>query len=297
MDWLSTKEFRYFNVGIGLDSIIWLFLGLIIGYLCKFYHREKVSDISQYSTEMDSKTLLNTSEISQTSNGPKHIAVIMDGNRRYGRKKHNDPLRGHWDGGQTLVNFCDWCAKDGVKQLTVYAFSTENWGRDKIEVDTLMSIFSKYAEKMRVEAISRNVCVRIITTDNTRLTGTIKKSIDALESSTKHCDGFIVNICLSYGSRGEIVNACQSIVNDSINGNLSNNAPITEELFSKYLQARDEPDVLIRTSGEYRISNFLLWQLAYTEMFFIDKNWPEITQLDVKQIIKEYQDRKRRFGL
>jgi undecaprenyl diphosphate synthase len=297
MDWLSTKEFRYFNVGIGLDSIIWLFLGLIIGYLCKFYHREKVSDISQYSTEMDSKTLLNTSEISQTSNGPKHIAVIMDGNRRYGRKKHNDPLRGHWDGGQTLVNFCDWCAKDGVKQLTVYAFSTENWGRDKIEVDTLMSIFSKYAEKMRVEAISRNVCVRIITTDNTRLTGTIKESIDALESSTKHCDGFIVNICLSYGSRGEIVNACQSIVNDSINGNLSNNAPITEELFSKYLQARDEPDVLIRTSGEYRISNFLLWQLAYTEMFFIDKNWPEITQLDVKQIIKEYQDRKRRFGL
>jgi undecaprenyl diphosphate synthase len=297
MDWLSTKEFRYFNVGIGLDSIIWLFLGLIIGYLFKFYHREKVSDISQYSTEMDSKTLLNTSEISQTSNGPKHIAVIMDGNRRYGRKKHNDPLRGHWDGGQTLVNFCDWCAKDGVKQLTVYAFSTENWGRDKIEVDTLMSIFSKYAEKMRVEAISRNVCVRIITTDNTRLTGTIKESIDALESSTKHCDGFIVNICLSYGSRGEIVNACQSIVNDSINGNLSNNAPITEELFSKYLQARDEPDVLIRTSGEYRISNFLLWQLAYTEMFFIDKNWPEITQLDVKQIIKEYQDRKRRFGL
>jgi len=297
MDWLSTKDFRYFNVGIGLDSIIWLFVGLIIGYLCKLYHREKVSDISQYSTEMDSKTLSNASEISPTSNGPKHIAVIMDGNRRYGRKKHNDPLRGHWDGGQTLVNFCDWCAKDGVKQLTVYAFSTENWGRDKIEVDTLMSIFSKYAEKMRVEAISRNVCVRIITTDNTRLTGTIKESIDALESSTKHCDGFIVNICLSYGSRGEIVNACQSIVNDSINGNLSNNAPITEELFSKYLQARDEPDVLIRTSGEYRISNFLLWQLAYTEMFFIDKNWPEITQLDVKQIIKEYQDRKRRFGL
>ena len=297
MDWLSTKEFRYFNVSIGLDSIIWLFVGLIIGYLCKLYHREKVLDISQYSTEMDSKTLSNASEISPTSNGPKHIAVIMDGNRRYGRQKHNDPLRGHWDGGQTLVNFCDWCAKDGVKQLTVYAFSTENWGRDKIEVDTLMSIFSKYAEKMRVEAISRNVCVRIITTDNTRLTGTIKESIDALESSTKHCDGFIVNICLSYGSRGEIVNACQSIVNDSINGNLSNNAPITEELFSKYLQARDEPDVLIRTSGEYRISNFLLWQLAYTEMFFIDKNWPEITQLDVKQIIKEYQDRKRRFGL
>ncbi len=297
MDWLSTKEFRYFNVDIGLDSIIWLFVGLIIGYLCKLYHREKVLDISQYSTEMDSKTLSNASEISPTSNGPKHIAVIMDGNRRYGRQKHNDPLRGHWDGGQTLVNFCDWCAKDGVKQLTVYAFSTENWGRDKIEVDTLMSIFSKYAEKMRVEAISRNVCVRIITTDNTRLTGTIKESIDALESSTKHCDGFIVNICLSYGSRGEIVNACQSIVNDSINGNLSNNAPITEELFSKYLQARDEPDVLIRTSGEYRISNFLLWQLAYTEMFFIDKNWPEITQLDVKQIIKEYQDRKRRFGL
>lgn len=297
MDWSSTKDFRYFNVGIGLDSIIWLFVGLIIGYLCKLYHREKVLDISQYSTEMDSKTLSNASEISPTSNGPKHIAVIMDGNRRYGRQKHNDPLRGHWDGGQTLVNFCDWCAKDGVKQLTVYAFSTENWGRDKIEVDTLMSIFSKYAEKMRVEAISRNVCVRIITTDNTRLTGTIKESIDALESSTKHCDGFIVNICLSYGSRGEIVNACQSIVNDSINGNLSNNVPITEELFSKYLQARDEPDVLIRTSGEYRISNFLLWQLAYTEMFFIDKNWPEITQLDVKQIIKEYQDRKRRFGL
>lgn len=297
MKWLLTGESLRFTANVGINSMMWLFLGVFIGYLCSFYSRNKSSD-GPHKTDLISETSLHTPEISTAnSNGPKHIAVIMDGNRRYGRKTHNDPLRGHWDGGQTLVNFCDWCAKDGVKQLTVYAFSTENWGRDKIEVDTLMSIFSKYAEKMRVEAISRNVCVRIISTDNTRLTGAVKESIDALESSTKHCDGFIINICLSYGSRGEIVNACQSIVNDSINGKITNNEPITEEIFSNYLKAKDEPDVLIRTSGEYRISNFLLWQLAYTEMFFIDKYWPEITQLDIKQIIKEYQDRKRRFGL
>ena len=98
----------------------------MIGYFCSFYHRHKSSAGPQFNAVTESEILMNKSEISTTGNGPKHIAVIMDGNRRYGRKKHNDALRGHWDGGQTLVNFCDWCAKDGVKQLTVYAFSTEN---------------------------------------------------------------------------------------------------------------------------------------------------------------------------
>jgi undecaprenyl pyrophosphate synthase len=146
---------------------------------------------------------------------PRHIAVIMDGNRRYARDIiGSDPIQGHWSGGQTLVDFCQWCIQDGIEMITVYAFSTENWNRDEKEVSALMSIFAKYAETFRVEALNRNVKVNVLSTDLDRMPTQVQESINGLQDATMHCTGFIVNICLSYGSRAEIIQACKKIATD-----------------------------------------------------------------------------------
>jgi undecaprenyl diphosphate synthase len=187
---------------------------------------------------------------------------------------------------------------DGVEILTVYAFSTENWGRETVEVNTLMSIFAKYADSFKKEALEKNVKVIVFCTDDSLLPISVKTAIKSLQESTKDCSGFVVNICLSYGSRAEIVNACKSVVHDCSSGKIEVNS-IDESAFSTYLSTKgiSDPEVLIRTSGEYRLSNFLLWQLAYTELFFIDKYWPEINHSDLRFIMNKFYDRKRRFGL
>ena len=229
---------------------------------------------------------------------PKHVAVIMDGNRRFGKKTHSDPLKGHWSGGQTLIDFVQWCIDDGVKVLTVYAFSTENWSRGDLEVNTLMVIISKYAKSFQKEALSKNVKVNVLCTDQAQLPSHVKESIEDLESSTKHCDGFVFNICLSYGGRADIVQACQTVALDVSSGEMSVDE-ITEEYFGARLLTKDlpAPDMLIRTSGECRVSNFLLWQLAYSELFFVKKLWPEITQDDLRELFAEFRHRSRRFGI
>lgn len=228
---------------------------------------------------------------------PKHVAVIMDGNRRFGKKAHSDPLKGHWSGGQTLIDFVQWCIDDGVEVLTVYAFSTENWSREDLEVNTLMVIISKYAKSFQKEALSKNVKVNVLCTDQTLLPGHVKESIADLESSTCHCTGFVFNICLSYGGRADIVSACQTVAADVSAGKLSI-SDITEDYFGSKLLTKDlpAPDMLIRTSGEYRVSNFLLWQIAYSELFFVKKLWPEVTQQDLRELFDEFRMRTRRFG-
>jgi undecaprenyl diphosphate synthase len=249
------------------------------------------------------KLVNNPASAAISSNGnkevvPKHVAVIMDGNRRFGKKTHSDPLKGHWSGGQTLIDFVQWCMEDGVEELTVYAFSTENWSRGDLEVNTLMVIISKYAKSFQKEALSKNVKVNVLCTDESQLPDHVKESIDELESSTSHCDGFVFNICLSYGGRADIVNACQKAVKDVTSGKMTVEQ-ITEDYFGSNLLTKKSraPDMLIRTSGECRVSNFLLWQIAYSELFFVNKLWPEVKQQDLRLLFEEFRKRTRRFGL
>jgi undecaprenyl diphosphate synthase len=196
------------------------------------------------------------------------------------------------------VDFVQWCIDDGVSMITVYAFSTENWNRDPIEVTTLMSIFSKYAETFNHEALARNVKVNVIVTDREKLSTDVRQSIAELEKATAECTGFVVNICLSYGSRGDILASCKQIGERLVDGRLRLE-DVSEDTISKHLltSASPDPDILIRTSGEYRLSNFLLWQMAYTELFFTDKYWPQLTHLDLRLIFHQYANRNRRFGV
>lgn len=229
---------------------------------------------------------------------PKHVAVIMDGNRRYGKKYFpENPTQGHWEGSKTLVNFCKWCIAEHVQILTVYAFSTENWNRSPDEVAALMAIFSKYCDELRVEAIQRNIRIRVLSTETDRIPARVKAGMKRMVDETAHCeDGLLLNICLSYGSRGEIVRACRQLATDVQQGTLSLQE-ITEDAVQQRLLTSVDPDVIIRTSGEYRISNFLLWQMAYSELFFLSKTWPEMKKQDLLEVIQAFAGgRDRRFG-
>lgn len=269
-------------VGVGLSALYWTFKASSFLYF-------------QHAKQPD----LSTPDISITKEiVPRHVAVIMDGNRRFGKKTQSDPLKGHWSGGQTLIDFVEWCVTDGVEILTVYAFSTENWSRDDLEVNTLMVIISKYAKSFQKEALSKNIKVNVLCTDHTQLPAHVKESIEDLESATKDCDGFVFNICLSYGGRADIVQACQTASKAVINGEITVD-DITEDYLGANLLTKNlpAPDMLIRTSGECRVSNFLLWQVAYSEMFFIKKLWPEVTREDLQGLFAEFRRRARRFGV
>jgi undecaprenyl diphosphate synthase len=234
---------------------------------------------------------------------PRHVAVIMDGNRRYGRSVYgkDKAAAGHWDGSRKVLEFAKWCIAEHVQVLTVYAFSTENWKRDPVEVATLMALFVQYCEELRVESIRRNIRVRVLSTETTLIPSAVKNGLYRLEEDTKHCTGGLqMNVCLSYGSRGEIINACRDIARDCVNQDEEFNVDqISEETFEQRLLTKHcgDVDVLIRTSGEIRISNYLLWQLAYAEMFFVSKNWPELEKSDLLEVIRSYANgRHRRFG-
>ncbi|KAL3798591.1 hypothetical protein ACHAWO_014000 [Cyclotella atomus] len=229
---------------------------------------------------------------------PRHIAVIMDGNRRYGKAKYGNATRGHWDGSKTLIEFTKWCMAEGVQALTVYAFSTENWDRDPAEVSALMSIFCKYCEELRVEALQRGIQIHVLETESERVPPDVREGIDRMVSQTKHCDKFTMNICLSYGARGEIVNACKKITKEVLNGSIDLDQ-IGEDHLQKMMLTGHccDPDVVIRTSGEERLSNFLLWQSAYSELFFLKKQWPELKKEDLIGVIRGYAEgRERRYG-
>ena len=229
---------------------------------------------------------------------PRHVAVIMDGNRRYGKARYGNATRGHWDGSKTLIEFTKWCMAEGVQVLTVYAFSTENWDRDPNEVSALMSIFCKYCEELRVEALQRGIRIHVLETESEQIPLNVREGIDRMVLETRHCDRFTMNICLSYGSRGEIVNACKSIAKDALNGAIVvdqiSEMQVREKMLTRHCC---DPDVIIRTSGEERLSNFLLWQSAYSELFFLKKPWPELQKEDLIEVIRGFaQGRERRYG-
>ena len=231
-----------------------------------------------------------------TENMPKHIAIIMDGNRRWAREKGLDPKQGHREGAKTLEKIVRYANKIGLEYITVYAFSTENWKRSEDEVGALMILLQKYLDDYSKRADTENIKVKVLG-DITRLSEGMQKSIKKCMERTKNNTGVVFNIALNYGSRNEIVSAVKNIAYEVKNGNI-NVEEITEDTISNslYTAGEPDPDLLIRTSGELRLSNFLPWQLVYTEFLFVDKNWPEFTEQDLDEAIIEYEKRTRKFG-
>ena len=229
-------------------------------------------------------------------NFPKHIAIIMDGNRRWAKKRMLPVKVGHREGAKTLEKIVRYANKIGIKYLTVYAFSTENWKRSEEEVDALMSLLKDYLDDYSKRADSENIKVKIWG-DVTALRDDLRRSISDCEERTKNNTGVNFNICLNYGGRDEMVKATKKIAEMVRNKNLQPE-DITEETISNALYSAGvpDPDLMIRTSGELRTSGFLLWQLSYTEFIFLDKMWPDFNEKDLDECIEIYQKRNRKFG-
>lgn len=229
-------------------------------------------------------------------NFPAHIAIIMDGNRRWAKAKHLPIKLGHRQGGKTLEKIVRYANKIGIKYLTVYAFSTENWKRSKDEVDALMDLMKNYLDDYTKRADTENIKVKIWG-DKSALRQDLQDSIKIIENRTKDNTGVNFNICINYGGRDEIVKATRNIAQKVKDGELKVE-DIDEDLISNSLYSKGvpDPDLLIRTSGELRTSGFLLWQISYTEFIFLDKYWPDFSEKDLDNCIEEFQNRHRRKG-
>ena len=229
-------------------------------------------------------------------NVPRHVAIILDGNGRWARSKGMPRNYGHAQGSKNVERICEEAWRMGIKYLTVYAFSTENWSRPKDEVDALMKLLRNYMKTCLKTAAKNDMKVRVIG-DKSRLGEDIRSRIAELEEATKNNGGLNFQIALNYGSRDEIVRAVRKIARDAKDGKLEPES-ITSEVISSYLDTHDipDPDLLIRTSGEERLSNFLLWQLAYSEFYFTDVLWPDFTKEELMKAIEQYNSRDRRYG-
>lgn len=229
-------------------------------------------------------------------NVPQHVAIILDGNGRWAKKKGMPRNYGHAQGSKNVERICEEAYKMGIKYLTVYAFSTENWSRPKSEVDALMKLLRNYMKTCLKTAEKNRMKVRVIG-DKTALDDDIRKRIDELEEASKNNDGLNFQIALNYGSRDEITRGMRKLAQDAADGRL-NPQEITEDTISGYLDTAGvpDPDLLIRTSGEQRLSNFLMWQLAYTEFYFTDVAWPDFHKEDLIRAIEKYNGRDRRYG-
>ncbi len=227
---------------------------------------------------------------------PQHIAIIMDGNGRWAKKRGLPRKAGHKAGADALQTVTEGAMELGIKHLTVYAFSTENWKRSDEEVEGIMDLLRKYLKENIKTAKARNVKVNIIG-EKSRLAEDIQQQIAKLEEITKDKTGLQLHIALNYGGRDELVRAMRKMAQAVKEGTLQVE-DIQEDMVQQYLDTKDVPDpeLLIRTSGEERISNFLLWQLAYSEFSFSPKLWPDYTVNDLKEAIYAYQNRDRRFG-
>lgn len=229
-------------------------------------------------------------------NVPQHIAIILDGNGRWAKAKGMPRNYGHTQGSKNVEKICEIAYKMGVKYLTVYAFSTENWNRPKSEVDALMTLLRNYMKTCLKTAEKNRMKVRVIG-DKSRLDEDIRTRIEELEEASKNNDGLNFQIAINYGSRDEMIRAMKKMVKECEDGKLTSEE-ITEEKFESYLDTHDipDPDLLIRTSGEQRLSNYLLWQLAYTEFYFTDVPWPDFTKEELEKAIEQYNSRDRRYG-
>jgi undecaprenyl diphosphate synthase len=227
---------------------------------------------------------------------PKHIAIIMDGNGRWAKNRGKLRVFGHENGTKSVKNIVETCSNLGIRCLTLYAFSTENWNRPKLEVKTLMSLLIS-SLKRETDKLQRNN-IRLNPIGNLNLLPLkVSKELCQVVETTKSNSGMVLNLALSYGSRDEIIN-CVKEIGEKIKNNLISFEKIDETVINQHLYTQNLPDVdlLIRTSGEQRVSNFLLWQIAYAELYFTRVLWPDFTEQDLYKAIDNYQKRERRFG-
>ncbi len=229
-------------------------------------------------------------------NIPKHVAIILDGNGRWAKKRMMPRNYGHTQGSKVVEKICEDAYHMGIEYLTVYAFSTENWRRPKEEVDALMKLLGSYLETSIKTSAKNNMRVRMIG-DTSMLSEDLRRSIEALEKASAHHTGLKFQVAINYGSRDEILRAVRAISQEVKEGKLSPEE-IDEAVITGHLDTRDipEPDLLIRTSGEQRLSNFLLWQSAYTELYFTEVLWPDFNKEELRKAVEYYSSRKRKFG-
>jgi undecaprenyl diphosphate synthase len=221
---------------------------------------------------------------------PSHIAIIMDGNGRWGIKKYNDRNKGHYFGLKNINKVIECCIKLKIKYLTLYAFSTENWNRPKKEINYLFYLF-KYFYKKNFNKLNKNDIKIKFIGDFTNIPKDLKTIIKKIQTKTKNNNIITVVFAFNYGAKSELINAFKSILKNK-------KKAINEEIISNHLYTKNipDPDILIRTGGNKRLSNFLLWQLSYAELFFVDKNWPDFNFLDLKKIVSTFTSIKRKFG-
>lgn len=242
--------------------------------------------------DMAKKSVIDMSEMKI----PNHVAIILDGNGRWAKKRLMPRNYGHAKGAKTVEKICEEAWNMGIKYLTVYAFSTENWKRPQDEVDALMKLLKNYLKDCIERSNSNDMRVRVIG-DKTALSDEIREKIEELEEMTKDNKGLNFTIAINYGSRDEMVRAMKKMAMDVKEGKVSPEE-LSEATFENYLDTIGipDPDLLIRTSGEQRLSNYLLWQLAYTEFYFTDVLWPDFSKKDLEQAVLAYNKRDRRFG-
>jgi len=221
-------------------------------------------------------------------NQAKHIAIIMDGNGRWAEMQGKKRVKGHEAGAEVVKEITTYCSNNKeIERLTLYAFSTENWKRPRLEVEFLMKLLDKYLKNELPSYLENNVRFEPIG-DIKAFSKSLQKTIKMVEEKTSHCDGLVQSLALNYGAQDEILRAVNSLKNSS--------QKITSEILSNALDCKSDVDILIRTGGDTRISNFLLWQSAYAELFFIEKLWPDFTSQDLEKIIKQFTHIERRFG-
>ena len=225
----------------------------------------------------------------QFENLPNHIAIILDGNGRWAQKKGLPRNLGHRQGVETLIKISRYCSEIGIKHLTVFTFSTENWNRPKEEVDYLMNLLEEYLNGLEKKLRKRNIKLKVIG-EKTNLSDKLINIINEVQDKSKNNTGMILNIAFNYGSKDEIINAVKGIIKD--------NVILSKENIDKYLYTSESGniDLLVRTSGEQRISNFLLWQIAYAELYFTNVYWPDFNKKELHKALESYQKRDRRFG-
>jgi tritrans,polycis-undecaprenyl-diphosphate synthase [geranylgeranyl-diphosphate specific] len=231
---------------------------------------------------------------------PRHIGIILDGNRRWARGQNMDPWEGHWAGGEHVKDFLEWCLNLNINTVTLYAFSIENFKRNEKEVEELMKVYEKALHDVLASDVVEKYKVRVMAIGRRNLLPeNLQKLIAEVEERTKGYDKFYLNVALAYGGRAEIVDATKELALLVKAGKLEPEQ-ISEELIEEHLYTKhlpqQEPDLIIRTGNESRLSNFLLWQAAYSELFIVDVYWPDFREIDLQRVIRNYQRRNRRYG-
>lgn len=226
---------------------------------------------------------------------PKHVAIIMDGNGRWATERGKIRLEGHRAGVKSLEKTLKYAIKKNIKYLTVYAFSTENWKRSEIEVNGLMEMFGKFLDLKKDELKKQGIKL-LVTGTKDGISEKLLKKIETTEKYLENCDKLIFNIAFNYGGRKEIVDAVEKLIEDK--AKIDENIKITEEMFSKYMYRPEipDPELVIRTSGEFRISNFLLWEIAYSEFYITDVYWPDFDDKEFEKALLSFNKRERRYG-